>query len=161
MVTELLALLVAHQGQLTRTLMIEPAGDVLHVVVHVSVTGEERKRALMMLDPKVRESSLARRALDGVRLFAGTASIALDGAEVKTKVGGAIEVMIHGTARAAGGELSVETAEDADPIDLVVLPGNRPVVRATRGAKSGGLKAKLGAGDRIRWLMLVDREAAH
>lgn len=154
MVIELCALLVAHQGQFTRTLMFEPAGEVLHVIVHVKITGEERQQALRMLKTKALEQVLVQRALDGVRLFAGTSSVAIEGVEVKTKVKAPIELMIHGTARTLGAELAVETAADADSIDLVVLPGDRPVLRATRGAKSGGLKAKLGSGDRIQWVML-------
>jgi hypothetical protein len=157
----LLLLFLAHQGQVTRTLMLEPAGDELHVVVHVSVTGEARKRSLMILDAEARRALLIQRALDGVRLLAGTATVAVTNVEVKTKQEGPIELMLHGTARIRGGDVSVVTATDADPIDLVVLPGNRPVVRATRGAKSGGLKTRMGAGDRVEWLMLVDRASAH
>jgi hypothetical protein len=150
----LLALLFAHQGQFTRTLMIEPADGVLHVIVHVKVTGEERQRMLSMLKQKALESVLVQRALDGVRLYAGTSSVAIEGAEIKSKAGPPIELMIHGTARPKNAELAVETAADADSIDLVVLPGDRPVLRATRGAKTGGLKARLGSGDRIEWVML-------
>jgi hypothetical protein len=157
MVIELLALLIAHQGEFNRTLMLEPAGDALHVVVHVSITGEA-KRSLSMLTPKKRESVLLQRALDGVRLFAGSSTVAIEGVEVKAKDA---ELMIHGTARVPGGEVAVETAANADPIDLVVLPGNRPVVKASRGAKSGGLSAKMGPGDRVRWQMLVGRASPH
>jgi hypothetical protein len=156
-----LALLIAHQGQLTRTLMLEPAGDVLHVIVHLKVTGRERQEALRMLEKKNLESVLAQRALAGVRLISGTSSIAVEGIEIKSKLAEPIELMIHGTARLFRTELGVETAANADPIDLVVLPGDRPVLRATRGAKSGGLKAKMGAGDRVEWVMLVDRPSAH
>ncbi len=155
------ALLAAHQGQFTRTLMIEPAGEIAHVILHVQVTGEERKRSLLLMERKQVEAVLAQRALDGVRLLTGTATIAMEGVELKTRLDGVVEMMIHGTFRLRGPELAVETAADADPIDLVVLPGDRPVGRATRGATGGGLKAKMGAGDRIRWWMLVDRPSEH
>lgn len=146
----LLAVLIAHQGQFARTLMLEPAGGVVHVVVHLSVSGEERKRALSILDRKRLESLLAQRALDGVRLMSGTSSVSVDAVQIKTALEGGMALMIHGTARVSGPDLAVVTAANADPIDLVVLPGDRPVVRATRGARAGGLKAKMGPSDRIR-----------
>lgn len=165
----LLALLFAHQGEFARTLMLEPAGEVLHVVVHAKVTGEDRRRSLGLLDATTRRSLLVERALEGVRLFAGTTSVSVENVEVKTELEGRLEVMVHGTARIGAGvragqtagDVSVETAVNADPIDLVVLPGNRPVVRASRGAKSGGLRTRMGPGDRVRWQMLVDWPRPH
>src|SRR5688500_2243070 len=152
----LLALLIAHQGAFTRTLMLEPSGGELHVVVHASITGK-KKELLMFLDEQTRDRMMYERALGDVRLMAGSATVAVENVEVKSRYDGALEVMIHATARIRGSDVSVETAADADPIDLIVLPGDRPVLRATRGAKSGWIKAKMGSGDRIRWTMLVER----
>ena len=153
----LLALAIAHQGAYQRSLSLEPAGAEVHVLVHASLTGDDRKEIWLRMDTKTRDSIFVERALAGVKLLAGSEAVALENIEVKVKVDGPIEVMIHAVARIPGGDVSVETAADAEPIDLVVLRGNRPVLRATRGAKSGGIQAKMGAGDRIRWTMLVER----
>lgn len=162
----LLALaLLAHQGKVTRTLMVEPSGDRLHVVVHVKVSGTDRRRVMFgildgnrdgRLDGRERkrfEAMMLERGLEGLRLYAGTATVALEGVQVKSKVEESFEVMVHGTAP-AGDRVAVETSPTAEPLDLVVLPGTRPPVSPSRGRVRGGtLKVRVGSGDKVAWAM--------
>lgn len=157
--------LIGHQGKVTRTLMIEPSKDRLHVVVHVKMSGTDRRRVLLRIldrnrngrldgsEKKRFESTMLERGLAGIRLYSGTATVALEGVEVKSEVEEAFEVMLHGTVTAKD-TAAVETTPTAEPLDLVVLPGTRPPRSSSRGRIRGGtLKVRVGSGDRVEWRM--------
>jgi hypothetical protein len=162
----------AHKRAVRRALFLETAGkNELHVVLAIRIPGGERRRAFDLYadanhDGRYSEeeraqvrSMLAARALDGLSIRSATAAIALAGLEIKDKIEaeeGTIEVMLHATATFRGTELSVSTSNIGDPLDLLVLRGSRPVLKATRGkVENGGVKTALGLGDRVT-LILVE-----
>jgi hypothetical protein len=169
----------AHKLEIKRTLVLEPSGEHdLQILIALRVpSGAPRKTLSVLADQnhdgrvddreeKAMRRLLAIRALDGIRLLAGTSSVAIDNMETKLKVDGGegpVDLAVHGVAHlpAQPGDvaLTVATAVVGDPLDLVVLPGNRPVMGSDRGqARDGGLKVTLGQGDRAR-IRLADRAA--
>jgi hypothetical protein len=147
MAIELFCVLIAHQGAVKRSLLLEPNGAELHVVVHVKATGDDRRRTLEALPPKQRQAFLVERGLDGLLLRVGTGTVALERVEVKTD---GAEVMLHGVVPLSSAELRIETTGRAEPMDVVVLPGTHRVGRASRGLrKNGGLAVSMGPGDGV------------
>lgn len=150
-----------------RAVFLESAGArELHVLVGLRVPEGDARRSLEVLadrdldgalsGPELRrvEQVLATRALDGLVLRAGTSTLALSGVEVKLKrePRGPVEVMLHAVASLppAPVRLVVSTGPGGDPVDLVVVPGSRPIRAATSGDRSGGgLKVTLLRNDRV------------
>lgn len=158
----------AHSGATTRTIALEPAQDRLHVLVHLEVRGTKRIEALTLMadanhdgrlsDPerKVLENRLAIRALDGVRLLVDSSTVALDGLQAALKLEPAkpIALMVLGSTALPPNtrSLAVTTGAGAEPLKVMVRPGTRPVVRASRGRPAeGGLETDLKAADRVSW----------
>lgn len=103
-------------------------------------------------DAATPSATVARLDLEGLR--------SSENLEAKLKVpvgaGDPVELMVHGRVRlpARTGRLAVVTDADAELLDLRVLRGARPVIRASRGrVKEGGFSIDLGAGDSVRWSM--------
>lgn len=155
-----------------RTLFLEPSGKrEIQIAVRIRVPGGDPRRALNLLadqdhdgklDPAEIErvrAMLAARALDGVKLFAGTATITVARLESKAEVEGTegpIEVMLHGVGALPEAprplRLSVTTRAGGEEIHLVLLRGTRPVIDASRGeVVRGALQTTLGLGDRVSW----------
>jgi hypothetical protein len=160
----------AHKTRVTRMLMIEPAdGGELQVIIALKVPSGDARRALEVYvdvdrdgrlgegEMRELEAMLISRALDGIAIHTETSTLTLGGLEVKTKADprdGPLEVMVHAVAVLPNKErsLAVTTSSLGDPLDLVVLPGVRPVVHTMRGrAAKGGFTASLGRGDRVGW----------
>lgn len=96
---------------------------------------------------------LVERALDGVALHVGTATVALAGVEVKLKVK-SMELMLHGVATLPKGpvKLGVTTATGGDPLVVRVLHGSRPPREPSRGTPTAaGFKAELTENDGVWW----------
>lgn len=155
----------AHQGQIRRTLMLEPAGAVLEILVEVVVTGRERQAALLALADRDRDGvlqalelervgqELALYGLDQLQVRSGTTALSLD--DVETKVlaspGKPIVALIHGRLPLLLGRvLILETGKSAAPLTVRILPG-APVLQASRGrpGKKGLTELELGARDRL------------
>jgi hypothetical protein len=140
----------------------------LQVLVELRVPSGDSRRALAQLadanhDGKIDDAEqkhmrrlLALRALDGVSIAAGTATVSIENVETKLRVDGElgpVDLAAHGVARLPmrARALTVTTSATGDPLDLVVLPGNRPPVETDRGTlQAGRMKASLGIGDRAR-----------
>lgn len=162
----------AHKLAVKRTLLIEPEGGRgLHVLLALHVPGGRPRRGLSLLfdtnhdgrisglESDALRSTLTRRALDGLVLCSGTGTVAFGGLAVKDRIqegDGPIDLVIHGVAELPAGPdrhaLSLTTALAGDPLDVVVLPGTRPVVEASSGRlERGQLKIALRPGDFVSW----------
>ncbi len=156
----------AHQGQVTRTLFLEAAGEQLQILVELKVGGLERRRSLLVLadldrdgrlsepERKRLELQLSARALDGLRLQTATASVAIQDVQAKLRLEpeGPSVLLVLGTARLAGDRWQLSTTPSAEPVTLRVVPGSRGVIETSRGQLSpGGFNARLGPGDRVIW----------
>lgn len=157
----------AHKGKVTRTLMLEAAAEHrLVVVVHLRITGEDQRRALMVMADGDRdhrlsrpeearlEAHLGRRALSGLRLHVDTATVTLDDAQAKLRfpAEGPVELMIHGTAPlpAAARTVTVRTGVAEDPVQLLWVGGARTgAVLRGRQRLVGRPEIPLAAGDRV------------
>ncbi|MCB9652103.1 MAG: hypothetical protein H6730_36705 [Deltaproteobacteria bacterium] len=157
----------AHKGKVTRTLMLEATAEHrLVVVVHLKITGDDQRRALMVLADADRDNRLSRpeearleaelteRALGGLRLTVDTATVTLADAQAKLQfpADGPVELMVHGTAPLPSDaeRITVRTGVSEDPAQLIWMPGARRgrVVRGTR-ALVGHPDIPLGRGDRV------------
>jgi hypothetical protein len=163
----------AHRGRVLRRLVIEPwSGGRLEVLASITVPPGPGRAALLALgdanhdgkiadrEKKTLEDHLATRALDGVRLMAGSSTLALEAAEVKLSVPAdpkaIVELLIHGSASLPKDieNLSVRTGREGDPLELFVVAGKRPVRKVSRGVVQGGsFRASLGPLDEVRWTM--------
>ncbi|MEQ9500363.1 MAG: hypothetical protein RIT81_26040 [Deltaproteobacteria bacterium] len=162
------ALAFAHTGGVERSLALEASKDRLHVLAHVEVSGKRRIETWVRLVDvnhdgrlsKAERAELERRlvaqALDGIRVFVGSSTVAIEGGQsaLKLERGQPIALMVHGSAplppRAR--DLAVTTRPGGAPLKLLVRPGTRPVVKASRGAPSkGGLSVEMKAADRVSW----------
>jgi hypothetical protein len=149
----------AHKLRVTRTVMAEAwDGGVLHLVVALKVPSGKPRQGLSLIRRDQLEPVLSARALDGLVLLAGTATVALESLEFKLRLepdaAKPVELMIHGTTRIPAGvvDLALRTGSAGDPLTLRVLPGRRAVEWASRGrVKSGGFAAELGPADEVRW----------
>jgi hypothetical protein len=168
----------AHKLVIKRTLMLEPSGaHDLQILVMLEVPSGPPRKALAELADANHDGSidageerhmrqlLAVRALDGIRIVAGTSTLAIDNVETKLKIGRSdapVVLAVHGVAALPGLTLSITTALEGDPLDLEVLPGNRPVSWTERGTiKGGGFKASLGLGDRARFGLVEARSGGY
>src|SRR3989442_1647655 len=92
---------LAHKLTIKRTLFLEHAkGGDLHILVELRVPSGDSRRALAQLadadhdgkldaaEEKNMRRLLAVRALDGIKILAGTSTIAIDNLETKLKVDG-------------------------------------------------------------------------
>lgn len=155
----------AHQGQLRRTLMLEPAGAVLEVLVEVVVTGRERQAALFALADRDRDGALqpaeldrvgqelALYGLDQLEVRSGTITLSLDSVETKVSAnpGQPIVALVHGRLPLLlGPVLILETGKSAAPMTVRILKG-APALRASRGrpGKNGLIEVTLGPRDRL------------
>lgn len=155
----------AHQGQIRRTLMLEPAGPVLEVLVEVVVTGPERQAALLTMADRDRDGALqaselervgqelALYGLDQLQVWSGTTALSLEGVETKVQAGRGqpIVALIHGRLPLSLGQgLILETGKSAAPLSVRIFPG-APALRASRGraGKKGLVELELGARDRL------------
>jgi hypothetical protein len=159
----------AHKRSVRRALFLETANTRdLHVIAAIRIPSGDARVAFNLLADTDRDgkysdkerarvrSMLAGRALDGIRIFTGTTAVSLGAIEAKEKIepgDGVVEVMIHAKTsipEKVGAELSVTTTSIGDPLDLMVLPGSRPVESSSRGRiEGGGFKAELGQSDRV------------
>lgn len=166
----------AHQGQIRRTLMLEPAGLVLEVLVEVVVTGRERQAALFALADQDRSGGLqaselerighelALFGLDQLEVQSGTTTLSLDGVETKVQAqpGQPIVALIHGRLPLLKGRvLILETGKSAAPLTVRLLPG-APALRPSRGrpGKKGLIEVELGARDHLELRPEVPQKAA-
>jgi hypothetical protein len=161
----------AHKLVVQRTLYIEPSGARdLQIVLKLHVpNGDSRKSVEVMADAdhdghvnegemKALRRTLALRALDGLKLVAGTTTLAVDNVETKIRFDrqdGPVDLMLHAVARLPSEEalaIDVSTSPGADELELIVLAGTRPALATDRGSVDrGGFHAKLGQGDRVTW----------
>lgn len=157
-----------HAGKVERTLLLEPAGEELQVLLHLEIRGRDRRQAMFLLADADRdgrlspaeegelERVLAGRALDGVRLWLGEAALVLEGvrAKVRFEEDGPAALALHGRAVLPPGatRLAVSTEPSGEPLKLMILPGTRPPQGLTRGRRRGpGVEVALGPGDRVAW----------
>jgi len=160
---------LAHDSRVTRSIAIEPAGDHLQILISLRVPSGKQKIAAIVsaqlthdgkLDPAERqalEAQLARRAIVGLALTVGSATVALAGAELKLRVPDEddrpIDLVILGRAPLGSGRLALANVA-GDPVDLRVLAGSRPVSTTSRGkVVHGGLTTVLGVPDRVAWTL--------
>jgi hypothetical protein len=153
----------AHKIRVQRVLHLEPAGAELHLLVHLKVPSGEAARAVWLLargDRAEIERALVARALDGVVLAVGGATVAIARPEVKLRAdrpGEPIELMLHGTVPLGSPRLALEQRTTADPLEVLLLPGTRPVCAATRGRWKPKERVHaltlLGPNDRVAWAL--------
>lgn len=157
-----------HAGSVKRSLAVEVHGDTVHVLAHLEVTGKKRREGLLLLADQNRdgrlskaertklETKLAVRALSGVRLLAGTATVSLDGVRAALKTDGnepeAVMVIGQAPIPPRTERLTLVTHEAKDGLILMVRPGTRSPVRASRGrVEKRSLRVQVGEYDRISW----------
>jgi len=156
----------AHDSRVTRAVAIEAAGDHLEVLVSLRIpAGPQREMILAGIDvrhdgldaseTRALEKALATRALNGLALMVGTATVTLQGADLKMRflpsAKEPIDLVILGRAPLSSASLSL-AVKVGDGVDLSVLAGTRAVVKVSRGTIArGGVKTVLGAPDRVSW----------
>ena len=162
----------AHKFSVRRTVMCEAWASTLHVVAKLKVPSGKPKQALLQLadtdldgrlskmERLVLENRLIARALDGVKLHVGTATVALDDVKTKLKIDrasdGPVELMLLGQASLPKGsvELGISTGQVGDPLEVRVLPGKRAPTKSIRGPiRRGTLTIELLRGDEVRWTL--------
>ena len=139
----------AHQFKVERSLMLEAWPDKLHVAAAIRVPSGEGQAVLRLLAPdaKAREALLATRALDGLRLAVGTATVTLS--EVKMRLNevpeGPLELMLLGWVALPPQAVTVNltTTASSEPLEVRVLDGRRRFETRSR-------RARLGRQDRLR-----------
>jgi hypothetical protein len=162
----------AHKLEVQRTVYLEPAASHdLQIVIKLHVPSGDPRRTIDVLadanhDGHVSDQemtalrrTLAIRALDGIRILADTSTLSADNVETKIRfdgADGAVDLMVHAAARLPERDravrLAVTTTLDADPLELVVLSGTRPVIESDRGrVVNGAFTARVGKGDRVIW----------
>lgn len=160
----------AHTAKVSRSIKLEPTADTVVVWVSLKVPPGRAKETLVALTDSSRngvlddaekqrlQHTLTGRALDGVALLVGGSTRALDQAQIKLSAPLAadapLELVILGTIPLPPGPqtLALNVIRSGDPIELSLLPGERPVTRTSRGAISGGgVETILGTPDRIHW----------
>ncbi len=158
----------AHSGGVDRTVAVEATGDRIHVLVHLEVSGAKRIEALTLMadadhdgrlsdaERAALERRLAGRALDGIRLSVDSSTITLEGVQTALKLAPKqpVALMVHGAAPlpVKAETIALSTRAGAEPLKLMVRPGTRPVVEASRGRPArGGLQAELKGADRVSW----------
>lgn len=156
----------AHKGTVHRSLYLEATETHLVVLAHISVRGEERRKALVTVadtnkDGRLSESEQARlrddlaaQALAGLLLFVDGERVALPDAQAKLHMpeGRPVEVAVHGQLElpAAAKQVVLQASKSAAGLDLFLLPGPRRLVSPrARPADKGIREAQLGPGDRI------------
>jgi hypothetical protein len=161
---------LAHKKKVARSIKLEPTRDALYVWVALEVPAGRGKDTLVALadtrhdgtldaaEHKQLERTLAVRALDGVALWVDGATRALDAAELKLSAPMAgdaplqLVILGHVPLGPAPARVGVTTVTVGDPIELGVLPGERPVLSASRGTVvRGALDTVLGTPDRVSW----------
>ncbi|MCC7385655.1 MAG: hypothetical protein IT384_27650 [Deltaproteobacteria bacterium] len=158
----------AHRPLVTRLLSLEPGEDgQLHCLVQLTLPPLLKRSHLTLVDRNVNgrlepaeraalTQILAERAIDGVQVWAGTSSIALGRGRAELDVGAtandAAQLMLYAAAPlpAAQNRVEVRTGRISDALELVVLPGARPVMASSRGRIARGeARASLRADDRV------------
>ena len=162
---------LAHRSFVKRAILIEPAaGARLEVVFTITVPGGKARGALVLLADRDRDgkltpgeetnlrAQLTTRALDGVRLQVGSATVALADVSTKLRVdpdpSGPLVLMLHGVAPLPPSveRVQISTADSGDPAELRVLAGARPVATTSRGKLvSGGFATTLAPSDAVWW----------
>lgn len=156
----------AHKGRTTRNLYLEPTADHVVVLVHLKIGGAAQRRAITVLADQDRdrrvsasertelERLLAVRALDGLRLGVGTATVSLANVQAKlqTPPDGPVEVMVHARIDRPDGALRLTTARLGDPLTVHLVAGVGKAEARRRGRRLRG-PMPMADGDRIdvRW----------
>lgn len=144
----------------------------LHVVAKLKVPSGMAKKALLRLadsdlngrlsaeERALMKSRLVARALSGLKLHVGSATVALDGVQTKLKVDaspkGPVTLMLHGRVALPRTEVAVglSTGQVGDPLKVQVLAGKRPALRSNRAPIiGGGFTVELLHGDQVRWTL--------
>ena len=150
----------AHKQDVQRELLVEAWDDgTLHVAARIEIPSGKAKVALKLAAPSAGqiERLLARRALHGVTLLVGTASVSLGGVQTKLDLGddeSATRLMLHGTAPipATKVAITVRLGRGAEHLKVRVLPGKRPPSAPSRGEQTrSGIEARLHRGQRLTW----------
>jgi hypothetical protein len=159
----------AHKLPVRRELLIEPGARQLDVVASINVpAGSPRTAALTVVDldhdgkldhreEEQLRALLIDRALDGVRLLVGNATVALSGVESKLRTpidpAEPLVLMLHGTVPltdAGALRLVIKNEPFGDPVALTLLPGARALRGVSRGTLNRGkLELELALGDRL------------
>lgn len=159
----------AHRPLVTRLLSLEPGEDgKLHCLVQLTLPPLLKRSHVTLVDrnlnghlePAERAALtqiLAERAIDGVQVWVGTSSLALGRGRAELDVGAtandAAQLMLYAAAPlpAELSRIEVRTGRISDALELVVLPGARPVTASSRGRIARGkARASLRADDRVR-----------
>ena len=150
----------AHQQDAQRELLVEAWDDgTLHVAARVEIPSGTAKTALKLAAPSAAqiERLLTRRALHGVTLMVGTASVSLGAVQAKLDLGddeSATRLMLHGTVPIPATQVAVTVRLDrsSEHLKVRVLPGKRPPTAPSRGKRTrSGIEARLHRGQRLTW----------
>ncbi len=157
----------AHKGKAERSLNLEVADGQLVALVHLRVTGDDKRRALFVLadhDHNGRldaheqtglQTQLVTRALFGIRLLVESSTVTLEGvqARLQASADGPIEVMVHGTTRFSPEDdtVRITTIAGAERLAVRAVPGKRRLISASRGRPSrrGIYEAEMGSKDAL------------
>jgi hypothetical protein len=150
----------AHKQDVQRELLVEAWDDgTLHIAARIEVPSGEAKIALKLAAPGPAQIKrlLKRRALHGVTLLVGTASVALGSVEAKLDLGDdqtATRLMLHGTATIPATQVAITVRLDpgAEHLKVRVLPGKRAPTHPSRGKQTrAGVRANLHQGQHLTW----------
>jgi hypothetical protein len=154
----------AHDFPVLRSLLLEPAGGELEILVHLSVPAKKRAVILAfgdadhdgLIDAKEKaslESLLLVRALAGLEIFVDGRKISISKPSIKSRFDtNRVEVLVLGRVK-IGKErtrLGIQTRPPGEKLDVRVLDGDRRVLPTKRAKRvDRGIGVSLGAEDEL------------